>query len=99
MLSLKQMAILIQWSRVSGSLLYTVRNSTTIARLATKESETIALFDNIVKLCNISIKMVTKDYGNCLMSLNDILFNIPQDKKIKKAGWIFCFYYKLYLNL
>ena len=31
--------------------------------------------------------MVTKDYGNCLMSLNDILFdilfNIPQDSGLK----------------
>lgn len=61
------------------------------------------LFDNIAKSCNISVETIIKNYEKYLVNLNDILFDTPQDKEIKKLVGYFDFsianYIYVYDNL
>ena len=72
-------------------------------RLAIKELEAMDLFDNIVKSCNISVETIIKNYEKYLVNLNGFLFDIPQDKEIKKLVGYFDFsitnYVYVYNNL
>lgn len=61
------------------------------------------LFNNIAKSCNISVETIIKNYEKYLVDLNGVLFDIPQDKEIKKLVGYFDFsianYVYVYNNL